>query len=395
MDIRRIKVSDFLFFNALICYCAHYFLNASLLEEILPNIFFTLLKIVILALLFLKWMTVENFTEKKIFTWGIILSALLLVMLTGGYRALMLSVCLIISGQNVDFDKIIKVLFFNTIFWLVVIVLLCKIGILPDYTFEHNVGGVSTVAHSFGFKYYSWIGYISMAATMMWIYLRKRLNIFELGILVALNVLLYKFHTTNLPLGLTLLFILAYFVVEKMHIIQFKSKVWKMVATILPVVLCSFTFTVVIAYGKGLFSLSISWMNTIVSRLKYSVQAIEEYGIHLYATNVEQLGNTAKVYGEADSSFYIDSGYVYSIIAYGIIFTVIILVFYTILFRYLYKNNNRILYIWITSLLFASCVNNFLYDIINNPVLFLIPTALFNGGSLKNNSGKRITLTHE
>lgn len=117
-------------------------------------------------------------------------------------------------------------------------------------------------------------------------------------------------------------------------------------------------------------------MNTIVGRLEYSVEAIERYGIHMFSTRVEQLGNTALVYGGESSAFYIDSGYVYSIIAYGIFFTVISLMAYTVLLRYLYMTKQRVLYLWIVTMLFASIMNNFLYDIINNPVLFLIPVAV-------------------
>ena len=116
---------------------------------------------------------------------------------------------------------------------------------------------------------------------------------------------------------------------------------------------------------------------------QYAVEAIEKYGIRLFATRVQQFGNTAKVYGSAESAFYIDSGYVYSVIAYGIIFTVLVLVLYTILFRYLYQTNEKILYLWVATMLFSSIMNNFLYDIMNNPVLFLIPAAVFGDRTLK------------
>lgn len=376
MDIRRVKLNEILFFSALMCYCAHYFIDGSLIESKIPAIL-KVLKAVILALLFFKWMIAERYNKKKTAVWGIFLIAVFMVSITGKYKGILLSMCLVISGQDIEFDKIVKVLLTNTLAWSAVIVLLCKAGFLPDYTFVHQLGASSTIGHSYGFRYYSWIGYIAMAVTMMWIYLRKKAGLLELLILAVMNYLLYKVHTTNLSFYITLMFMLAYYCVEKLKIVRFQGRFWKFLATILPFSLCGVTMAAVIAYGKGIFSVSVSWMNTIVGRLEYSVEALQRYGIHLFATRVEQLGNTAMIYEGAETAFYIDSGYVYSIIAYGIFFTLISLTLYTLLFRHLYYMKERILYLWIATLLFASIINNFAYDIINNPVLFLIPAAVF------------------
>lgn len=387
MDIRRVRLNEFLFFSALICYCAHYFIDGSLIESKIPAVL-KVLKAAILALLFFKWLTAERYNKKKTAVWGVFLVAVFLVSITGKYKGILLSMCLIISGQDIEFDKIVKVLLVNTLTWSAVIVLLCKAGILPDYTFVHQLGSSSTIGHSYGFRYYSWIGYIAMAVTMMWIYLRKKAGVLELLILAAVNYLLFRVHTTNLSFYITLMFMLAYYCVERLKIVCFRGRFWKVLATVLPFSLCGVTMAAVIAYGKGVFSVNVSWMNTIVGRLIYSVEALERYGIHLFATRVEQLGNTAMIYEGAETAFYIDSGYVYSVIAYGIFFTLISLTLYTLLFRYLYHMEERILYLWIATLLFASIINNFVYDIINNPVLFLIPAAVFESGRKRKTGGK-------
>ncbi len=375
MEIWNVKLKDFLFFSALTFYCLYYFLNTSLFGPMFPGAL-RLVRMIVVALVFMKWMIAERYTEKKIWIWGVLLLSLVSIIVIGRYKVIFMSICLIISGQDIDFEKIVKALFLNTIIWSLLIAAACTVGIIPDYIYDHQLGGKIMTAHSLGFKYYSTLGYFSMAVTMMWIYLRKKVHILELIVLAVCNYLLFLVHTTNLSFYLTLLFMAAYFCVEKVHLIRFADKFWKFFATILPFSLCSITVLIVFAYKKGLFKVGISWMNTIVGRLEYSVEAIERYGIHMFSTRVEQLGNTALVYGGESSAFYIDSGYVYSIIAYGIFFTVISLMAYTVLLRYLYMTKQRVLYLWIVTMLFASIMNNFLYDIINNPVLFLIPVAV-------------------
>ena len=382
IDLRRVKLNEFLFFAAFIFYFAHYFINASLIDNLVPGVL-RLFRLAVLFILALKWLFAERYSKKKVWVWGIFLITLLSVVVGGRYRAILLSMCLILSGQEIEFQKIVKALFLNTAGLSILIVLLCFLGILPDYTFVHELGSKVVTAHSWGFDYYSWLGFIAMALTMMWIYLRKKVRLFELIILGLLNYVLFEFHTTNLAFYITIMYMAACYCVEGLHIICFMKKFWKYFATVLPVVLCTLTFAIVFAYEKGILSVGISWMNTVVGRLEYSVEAIEKYGIRLFATRVQQFGNTAKVYGSAESAFYIDSGYVYSVIAYGIIFTVLVLVLYTILFRYLYQTNEKILYLWVATMLFSSIMNNFLYDIMNNPVLFLIPAAVFGDRTLK------------
>lgn len=375
----KVKAKEFLFFNALIFYCADYFLGSSLFDYILPRTFFVLLKGIFFVLLGMKFLIFEKFTAKKLTLTAVIVFCSCIVMITGNYSSLFTFVFLSLSGADIDFDKIIRILLINMICWTLVIILACKAGILQDYTFIHRIGETWRLAHSLGFKYYGWLGYNLMAVSMMWIYLRQGIKMIESIILICLNYAFYLIHTTNLAFILTIFFIVLCYCTETLKIVSFKSRFWKWGATLLPSVLGGGTFLLVLLFRNGKFTITLPFLNTINSRLKYSVQALEQYGIHLFGTHVIQVGNTEKYYGNASTGFYIDSGYIYSIIAYGLVFTLLLLVLYTVLLRYLYNENKRILFIWFTLIIGACCVNNFLIDFISNPILFLIPNAIFYG----------------
>jgi len=73
----------------------------------------------------------------------------------------------------------------------------------------------------------------------------------------------------------------------------------------------------------------------------------------------------------AQNYFYIDSGFFYSLIGYGILFTVIFLLIYSYLYEHSAKNNDKPLFIWLTCVLIFTLINNVWVSIATNPVLLV------------------------
>ena len=374
-----INLEALLYYPAIIFYCAQYYIGASLLDYKLPKTLTLLLQMLVLGCLFVKWIVTEKYTFKKITWMLIILASAAVVAYSGKYMSLFLFICLVFSSTGVSFDKIIKVLEMNVWFWMIAIILLCKMGMLQDYTYYHTVG-IGGLAHSWGFKYYGWLGYTSMALTMMWVYRHKKLKLWHCIVILALNYAFYKVHTTNLTLVLTAGFVLACYCTEGIQIVKLKSRFWEFIAVIMPICLYAATWSLVIMYKVGKIFISIPILASIVKRMQYSAQALELYGIHLFGTHVTQVGNVDIYYKNVSrtGAIYIDSGFIYSTIAYGMIFTVLLLIIYTWLGIYLYKTNNRVLFIWLMLMMAACCVNNFMCDIINNPIILILPSAILS-----------------
>ena len=72
-----------------------------------------------------------------------------------------------------------------------------------------------------------------------------------------------------------------------------------------------------------------------------------------------------------DNYFYIDSGYAYSLLGYGIVFTVLIIFMYSVIYYYCCKNNKKKLFIWITAVALFTMINNTWITLEYNPLLFL------------------------
>ena len=252
----------------------------------------------------------------------------------------------------------------------------CVVNILPDYTYTHRMGDIIKVAHSYGFKYYSSPGYIAMALTAIYLYLHENSSYFKLGIIAFINYALFLYHTNQTSILISVFLIIVYIFTRKIKILTFDNKIWNCFSTVFPSLLCLGTVELINLYAINALILSQSF-STLTSRLKYSLQAINQYGISLFGTKVTMYGNTQRYYGNATSGFYIDSGFLYSLIAYGIIFTVVLILIYTIIYKYTVKCDG-FLFVWMSVILAACVVNNYLLSCYFNPLIFLLPQAIQN-----------------
>src|SRR5699024_4578028 len=71
-----------------------------------------------------------------------------------------------------------------------------------------------------------------------------------------------------------------------------------------------------------------------------------------------------------------DSGYLYTLLAYGILFTLLLLLCYTWIFQYLYRQKEVLLYGWLGLFMFLNIFNNYLLLLEINPLLLLTLTAV-------------------
>ena len=82
--------------------------------------------------------------------------------------------------------------------------------------------------------------------------------------------------------------------------------------------------------------------------------------------------------------FYVDSGYVYTLISYGIIFFIILIFLYSFLFQKAVRDNEFKLAIWCLVICIFSVINNIMLKISINPLPILALDAF-----TKWNAGKK------
>ena len=109
------------------------------------------------------------------------------------------------------------------------------------------------------------------------------------------------------------------------------------------------------------------------SRLLMGKTAFEQYHLKLFGQSIQMVGIKSATFGEGHQVyFYIDSGYVYALIGYGILFTALLLTLYTIVLRNTAKKEQGVLFIWAVTVTLFSISNNAWVSITYNPLLFYV-----------------------
>lgn len=352
-------------------------IDSSTYDYVLPNDVFRLIKCVVLLGAAFSVFTYRKYSFKYIMVFAFVTIMLMVMLIVGNYFVTMaIPLLLALASEVTDFKSILKCIVLATALTTIFIMLSCALHIIPDYVYTHRMGeNIAMTAHSCGFKYYSSLGYICMALTAIYLYLHINIPYIKLGAVLLANYALYLVHTNQTAIAFVAFLLLAYVFTKKIRLFNFNNKFWKFVSTIIPSLLCFGTLGLINLYKDNILVLS-SRFRTLTGRLIYSVQAINEYGISLFGSKVTMYGVTQKVYGNATSAFYIDSGFLYSFIAYGIIFTILIILIYTIIYRYVADIGDGFLYIWLGGILALCVINNYLLSCYVNQFIFLLPYAL-------------------
>lgn len=376
LKIKKRSSEEWFFLVILFIYIVSQLVSDSTFYYILPTILFKIVRFGVLLGSTLSILVCKKYTKMYLMAIGSVATLLIVMFIFNEYFvAMAIPLLLVLASDVTDYKSTLKcivlAIFFSTFF----IMLSCALHILPDYTYPHKMGEIVKTAHSYGFKYYGTLGYIFMSLTAIYLYVHENISFFRLGVIALINYVVYLFHTTQLAIVVSTLLLIGYIFTRKIKLLNFNNKFWNIVSIITPSILCIGTVELVNLYKNNVVVLSLRF-NTLTSRLKYSLQAINEYGISLFGTEVTMYGNTQKYYGNAKSGFYIDSGFLYSLIAYGIIFTILIVLIYTLIYKFIASGNDGFLFVWMSVILVACVVNNFLLSCHYNPLIFLLPYAI-------------------
>ena len=305
--------------------------------------------------------------------WAIIFAvAFGIVAYTANQTQLLLVAGLLICSKVTTFRRIVQVSLFSTTISLVVVVGSSLIGVIPDYTYERWNG----VVHSFGFSYYSEIPFILLFAMMEYMYLRKKkLSILELAVLTAASYVVFHLFMLRLAFVLTILCIVLYIIVVKYKIMNLRSKCMGFFAKLGFPVCAIVSFALAYFYNKDNVLLS-TLDNLLSTRLYNGHLAFERYDVTLFGQWIEMVGNTEMNYMNGKEYFYIDCGYLFSLISYGCVFTVLLICLYTFILDKSRFSDNAMLFVWGIIIMLFSMINNTWITVRYNPYIFALPLVL-------------------
>ena len=219
---------------------------------------------------------------------------------------------------------------------------------------------------------------------MYWLSKSKIKESLILLISFPVQVVIYKISTLRLTFYLYLLFLVVA-VCAKFYNRKKRHRLMTIFSTVMFPVGCMGTFIMSFLYEK---SRLIAKFNEVINyRLGFNYKGFMMYGLSLFGKKIEMV----EEYWDANNInhyFYIDSGYVFSFLSYGIIFFCLLIAMYTFLSRYAIKNNQIKLAVWCLMICIYSVINDVMFNTALNPLPMIAFNLMWNSWSGKKKRGK-------
>lgn len=296
------------------------------------------------------------------------------------------SILAIIAAVNIDFRKIVKWCICINIFYLFIVIAPSLIGLIPNETYIHD----GKIAYSLGFAYYSNVSYIVLMIMVMGHYLTKTKKTENRLLLwgIPAQFIVYKVSTVKLVFYVYLLFVAAVFISR--ITVRKANKLRNLISAGM------FPIAMLITIVSSLFVHSMPFLSRLdellSARLSMNYIGFLRYGLKLFGQKIETSTEWLDI-NYINHYFYIDSGYIYALLGYGIIITLIVILAYSMLSYNASSNCNGKLLVWCFVVCVFCVINNILVNILINPLPILAVKMLIN--HRKKRTKKKRSLSHE
>lgn len=327
----KISISNFYCFIYFIWGLYAQFVNTTNISFLQNNkfidYFVNIIAIVFLLIMFLTEFENHNFqiNIKKVIL-AFIFFILILRVSFRLYGLFFFTGCLfVLLSSYVETNKILKSFIYFSATTLIITIVFNKLGLVDSVI---SVG--DRVRTSLGFSYMAEPSEILFYVTCSYlVYKKQDITYIEIMGLELLNVLLYSATQTRTPFFMATLALIGTLILK---LVNFKgsilnNKLIKFVIVNIYWICLALFFVLLNTYPDNVF-----WnLNKLLSgRLYLSLLGLQRWGISLWGTNTKFVtDNVANVAGGQYN--YIDSSYLQSLIIYGLIFTIIVLVMFSVL----------------------------------------------------------------
>lgn len=222
------------------------------------------------------------------------------------------------------------------------------------------------IRNSLGFIYYSYGSILYFSLVSSYLLIRKeKIGYIELVLLELINIYFFKFTNTRDPFFFTTI-VLLYGLIRKwqkssnsflnIRVIRFICKY---------IYILAFLINIIMIYSNEKFY---DFFNELVNgRLGLSRLGIEQYGISIWGTKLNFVGAMS-----GSSYFYIDSFFIQTLLSYGVIVTIFILVLFTMVMKRCIDNNDYYLVFIMCLMALDGVFEPYILWLWYTPIAFLI-----------------------
>lgn len=241
-----------------------------------------------------------------------------------GSQGVAVSVVLICAARRVPFRKIAKWTVVMLGCLLTFVVVSSLLGVVENHVFVQEGG---RTRYGLGFLYCSYASHYLLLFFMLYFVLRKQVRLYEVGLLLVLNIAGYAVTDTKTDM-ISLAMMLAVMLVLKGFEKKERIRRWiSYLAFLVPFFFCGVSMFV----GQMYRSDSPVWqkMDAVLNnRLWLSAQALEIYPIPLFGQKIKWVGGSAKLKNPDLVYNYVDNNYITVVLQMGVLFAFFMCLFY-------------------------------------------------------------------
>ncbi|MDM8262301.1 hypothetical protein [Ligilactobacillus salivarius] len=366
----KFALSDFVYYMAIYIYMIFMTLTQTMFFNKFQGYKYLLVIFSILILVFIK--EYISLLEKKESIKNIlILMAIIIISYAVGKETLSCTSALVYTSRNVNINQIIKNVTYLLMIILIFIIISSKLNIIPNYSVLR--GG--NVRQYLGFRYslYPTAILFNIVAGYIYVYKRK----VKLSVLIFLSIFArYLYMCTYAKLSTVLVFAVILIAIFDKYMgilkIKFVNKI-----------IYSFRYSYIIltilsVWIVSTYNQSVEWMNKLnillESRISLAKQSVDMYGMNLFGIkDLAWQGNGLSLEGTEVKNIaylYVDNFYINIIQQYGLIFSIILLIIFTLTIIKSLKEGDNYLGLILIIFAFHGLLDNLMMTLYYN--IFLI-----------------------
>lgn len=283
-------------------------------------------------LLILKLGYFDKVKKRNLLFVSVFMSIVLVVSYKAVGITLMLYSLFIIASENIQFEKIVKLDMTTRLFSISFLMLSSFIGIISSYSREIN--GVNKLA--FGWLHPNTFCGAVIIVIIDWLYLNwDRIRIRHIAVISCAFLFLFIYSPARTTLYSSLA-IIAWFLLSKKMSVILTGRIFQALYKNLMILMGMISWGMYYLYVKGTH-VGIMLNEMLTTRLNWANRYMNSYGITLWGSDIETV-STREAAISGMSKQILDMSYIRLPIEYGLIYSLLFLIGYAFIIRYILKN---------------------------------------------------------
>lgn len=300
------------------------------------NRMLSLLSIPVASLLIgLKILLFDHYPVKQfLMLWVVLICTMLSCYFSHTVNAFLM-ILLVLGSKDIEFEKILKVYLVIVGAVMVLAFLASIVGVIENLQYKQ---GSRKIRNAFGIIYPTdFAAHVFYCWTAIFYLNRDKVKLFYYIITIGVSILLYRYCDARLDsisiFLIAILYWLEDIVEHPIRINRYIKKVWivfwQRIGVYLMIIVAVISIGMTLMYKEG-NSFFLSLNEILSNRLNLGKNAYEEYGARIFGQDIEMVGFGGTTAGKVQNYNFVDCSYVHVLLVNGILFLMILMMFYTL-----------------------------------------------------------------